>query len=83
MPTYKFGLQDVDSVPMMRKLARETEEVARSLLDRVARLEDVPHSSKYSYEVYRIFCLQQFNDKDKDIPSYDLKSYVRWSLAQK
>jgi hypothetical protein len=68
---------------MLKNLARDTEEVARSLLARVPRLEDVPHSSKYSYEVYRIFCLQQFGEKDRDISSYDLKSYVRWSLAQK
>jgi hypothetical protein len=68
---------------MLKNLAKDAEEVALSLLARVPRLEDVPHSSKYSYEVYRIFCLQQFNEKDRDIPSYDLKSYVRWSLAQK
>lgn len=76
-------MQDVESVPMMKKLVVETEEVAQSLLARVPRLEDVPHATKYSYEVYRIFCLKQFNENDRDIPSYDLKSYVRWSLAQK
>lgn len=68
---------------MMKKLANDVEAVAQNLLAKVPMLEDVPNTTKYTYEVFRIFCMRQFNEKDKDIPSYDLKSYVKWSLAQK
>lgn len=60
------------------------EEVAQSLLARVAKLEYVPHCNFYSRDVYKIFCLRQVEEKDLEtLSSYDLKSYIVWSLAQK
>lgn len=69
---------------MLMKLAQNIMKIAQSLLDRVPRLEDVPVATAYSRDVFRVFCLQQFSEKDiKDIASYDLRAYVRWRLSNK
>jgi hypothetical protein len=69
---------------MMRALANQTQNIALSLLARAPRLEDVPHITEYSCEVFKVFCLQQFCEEDvKEIVSYDLRTYVRWRLANK
>lgn len=72
--------QDVGSVPMVNVLSQDIEAIATNLLARSTQLEDVPHITAYSCQVFSIFCLQQFRKSDiKDF--YDLKSYVRWRLA--